>query len=299
MNAINYRVSLDMFDVSSQVTIKCKKGDSACKIHITLTKSGKIYNITEGCSATFSGKKADGNFVYDNCTIEGNTIVYDFTSSIIEDGSCQITACEGNVDCEVALFNDKGEQLTSPRFVLVVDGTVYNGEEILSTPDTNVLKELIVEANELIDEMKAKLEIEVDQAYNPGSENAQSGKAVAEALTNHYTKDEVDDVVSNAGGNVDLNNYYTKDEVDNLDAVKYVNVYSNSTNIASPDDNTNIFLLDAGIISVDNGRIVEVGSPVNAKDAATKGYVDGLVGDIETALDELHNYAQAIIGGAE
>lgn len=31
----------------------------------------------------------------------------------------------------------------------------------------------------------------------------------------------------------------------------------------------------------------------------TKDEIDNTVGDIETALDELHNYAQAIIGGAE
>ena len=39
----------------------------------------------------------------------------------------------------------------------------------------------------------------VDQTYNPESENAQSGKAVAEALKT---------------ANVDLSNYYTKPEID-------------------------------------------------------------------------------------
>lgn len=40
----------------------------------------------------------------------------------------------------------------------------------------------------------------VDQEFNPESKNAQSGKAVAEALKTV---------------NVDLSNYYTKDEIDN------------------------------------------------------------------------------------
>ena len=34
-------------------------------------------------------------------------------------------------------------------------------------------------------------------------------------------------------------------------------------------------------------------------DYYTKDEIDAKIGDIETALDELHNYAQAIIGGAE
>ena len=36
-------------------------------------------------------------------------------------------------------------------------------------------------------------------------------------------------------------------------------------------------------------RIVNVKDPVNAQDAATKGYVDGLVGDVESALDAINN----------
>jgi hypothetical protein len=156
MNVINYRVSLDMLDVLSQTTIKAKKGDSACKIHITLAKNGKIYKISEGCHATFSAKKSDGNFIYDNCTIEGDTIVYDFASSIDENGVCQVSACEGTVECEVALF--KGvEQLTSPRFTLVIDGTVYNGEEIVSSPEVGVLKDLINETEATVQNIETKL----------------------------------------------------------------------------------------------------------------------------------------------
>lgn len=143
MNAIIYRVSLDMLATLSQVTIKAKKGDSACKIHITLTKNGKIYKISEGCHATFNAKKSDGNFIYNRCTIEGDTIVYDFSSSIDEDGICQVSACEGNVECEVTLYDANGKQLTSSRFILFIDGTVYNGEEIVSSPQTDAFKELI------------------------------------------------------------------------------------------------------------------------------------------------------------
>ena len=157
MNVINYRVSLDMFDVLSQTTIKAKKRDSACKIHITLTDHGKIYTISEGCYATFTAKKADGNFIYDRCTIEGNTIVYDFTSSIDENGVCQVTACEGIAECEVTLYNANGEQLTSPRFSMMVDSVVYNGEEIISTPESDVLRGLIKEANDTVNEIETKL----------------------------------------------------------------------------------------------------------------------------------------------
>jgi hypothetical protein len=158
MKAIKYRVSLDMFETMSQTKIKAKKGDSACEIHIALTEHGKIYKISNGCFATFTAKKADGNFIYDNCTIEGDNIVYDFSSSIDENGICQISACEGIVECEVTLYKSNGEQLTSPRFSLYIDSVVYNGEEIMSSPETDVLKELIVDANNAIKDMESALE---------------------------------------------------------------------------------------------------------------------------------------------
>ena len=248
MNVINYRVSLDMFDTLSQITIKAKKGDSACKIHITLTKNGSIYKIGEGCHATFNAKKADGNFVYNSCTIEGDTIVYDFTSSVDEDGICQISAYEGAVDCEVTLFKDN-EQLTSPRFTLVIDGTVYNGEEIASTPQSDILKELINEANDTVNEIETKLangdfvgekgdkgdkgdpftyedfteeqlaglkgdpgkDAVTDQTYNPESENAQSGKAVNEAIKESETK--ANNTFANALKGKASGQYITLDDV--------------------------------------------------------------------------------------
>ena len=40
-------------------------------------------------------------------------------------------------------------------------------------------------------------------------------------------------------------------------------------------------------------------APTTDLECANKKYVDDLTGDIGSALDELHNYAQAIIGGAE
>lgn len=150
MNHIHYKLILDMFETVSQKTIKAKKGDTACSVHITLTERGKIYQIPDGCRATFSAKKADGNFLYneETCRIEDNTIVYDFTK--------QTTACEGNVECEVILY--KGDkQLTAPCFTLFVDGVVYNGEEIISSPEADALKDLVEDANKAFSDLTEQM----------------------------------------------------------------------------------------------------------------------------------------------
>jgi hypothetical protein len=136
MQKIKYRISLDMLEVASQTTIKAKKGDTACSIVMTLTENGKIYHIADGCRAIFSGKKADGNYLFngETCRIEDNAIIYDFTE--------QTVSMEGVVQCEVVLYKDD-EQLTTPRFNLLVDETVYNPDAIVSTPEADALKGFI------------------------------------------------------------------------------------------------------------------------------------------------------------
>ena len=284
MNDINYRVSLDMFDVQSQTTIKAKKGDSACKINITLTKHGKIYKIGEGCYATFNAKKSDGNFIYDNCTIEGDTIVYDFKSSIDENGTCQVTACEGSTECEVTLYKDS-EQLTSPRFTLAVDGTVYNGEEIASTPESNVLRELINEANETVNEIETKLEngefngkdAVTDQSYSATSENAQSGKAVAEAVEQLMPK--VLPACSEWYDQILVIKDIQHDENGEL-SYKY-----STFPIDQQHEGTSGGLEEPYCIPIRNyNACLTTNYPSDKYDCTNKAYVDGLVGDIETLL---------------
>ena len=143
MERIKYRISLDMFEVATQTTIKAKKGDTACSIHITLTENGKIYNITDGCYAVFSAKKPNDDHIYnsDTCYIKDNVIIYDFTE--------QTASCEGVVECEVILFKD-GQKLTSPCFNLVVDGTVYNGEEIVSSTSIDVFEQMVEEIKDRV-----------------------------------------------------------------------------------------------------------------------------------------------------
>ena len=165
-----------MLEVASQTTIKAKKGDTACSIVMTLTENGKIYHIADGCRAVFSGKKSDGNYLFngETCRIEDNTIIYDFTE--------QTVAIEGVVECEVILYKDN-EQLTTPRFNILVGATVYNGEEIVSTPEADALKEFIEESenrvNSIVEESENVIEEvgEVHRNSNQHFANAIKGTA--------------------------------------------------------------------------------------------------------------------------
>ena len=132
-----------------------------------------------------------------------------------------------------------------------------------------------------------------DQTYNADSENAQSGKAVAQAVNGRIPKITCQPhtvgfkrAIALTAGECDGTLHGTDDE-------DYVTV-----DIA-PYDTAELPWLYGEIATYGNGGRLNANTPIDDFDCANKAYVDDIVGDIETALDELHNYAQAIIGGAE
>lgn len=100
-----------------------------------------------------------------------------------------------------------------------------------------------------------------DQSYSATSENAQSGKAVTEAL----------------------NSYAAKSYVDNLDCVQSIERGLQNgvgyTSIMSPDGNCYIEIYDDGTISTDGNRLIYVPTPKDDTDAVNKSYVDEMCGN--------------------
>lgn len=121
-----------------------------------------------------------------------------------------------------------------------------------------------------------------DQTYNPQSENAQSGIAVDQALEpyKYLQKD--------GGG-------YTN--IDLLSS-KHLEVAENHVVVLPTADR---FLSEVPVflnngVNISGETFVET-EPTTEYSIATKGYVDGLVGDIETALDNIIAIQNELIGG--
>jgi hypothetical protein len=138
MNYTDYRISLDIFKTASQAVLPVKQGDTAYRLCISITANGSPYRITEGCYALFTAKKPDENFINNECTIENNVIYYQLTP--------QTTAAIGVVECEIVLYDSNDEQLATPHFSILVDAKAYNGEEIESSSEVNMLEDLIEES---------------------------------------------------------------------------------------------------------------------------------------------------------
>ena len=131
-----YKISLDIHEHGSHVSLKAKKGDTGRLLYITLMDGRNPYVITDECRAVFTAKKADGNIVFNDCSIIGNTISYEFTP--------QTTSVVGKADCEIKLYGAENKLLTSASFTLLVEDTVYNeGDQVESAKEVSALTALI------------------------------------------------------------------------------------------------------------------------------------------------------------
>lgn len=160
MNDSIKRISLDIHKASSGETVNAKRGDTGRTIHISLVDGGVPYTISKDCYAVFTAKKPDGKTVYNNCTIENNTIIYEITE--------QTVAVEGKVNSEIKLYGADDKLITSAKFTILVYGTVYNeGDEIESSAEFSALTKLVGEAR---------------QATNEANEAAQKAAHTAKSL---------------------------------------------------------------------------------------------------------------------
>ncbi len=257
---------------------------------------------------------------------------YESVTSLAEMAKSNALAAEETNKALKLLAADVEEKLKNGEFdgVGVETAEIINDELIITYTDGTVQNLGNVKGDkgpqgEKGDKGDAGKDAVTDQTYNAESENAQSGKAVAEALTNHYTKDECNNTFAqfdsriNDAANIGIavdhkleENYYTKDEVNNLACVRNTYEEAEYFSINAPNQDQYIDLYNDGDIDINadghnidiNGaKIICVATPEDDTDAATKGYVDdavaNAVGSIDSALTELHNYAQALIEGGK
>lgn len=130
MNNANYRISLDIHDTASQVTLSARKGETGRTIYASLTERGRPYEITEGCQAEFVCVRPNGRKLKNECVIEGNVIRYDLTMATV--------STAGIAECEFRLMDASGALLTSPRFWLEVWATIYTEGDAVDSEIANM-----------------------------------------------------------------------------------------------------------------------------------------------------------------
>lgn len=171
MNDSIFRISLDIHEHGSQAVLNVKKTDTGRKLYITLRAGGTPYIIEDDCYAVFKATKPDGSILYNACTIENNEIIYEFTE--------QTCTAVGRCRCEIALYGLDDKLITSPRFALLVDGTIYPDEFVVSTDEFSALAKQISDSLESTGAANKAAQNAVESA-NRANEAAEDANQAAE-----------------------------------------------------------------------------------------------------------------------
>lgn len=172
------RITLNLQETNTLVSVKAKRGDTGRRLLIHLSDGSIPYAIDRDCYAVFTARKSDGNKIYNPCSIENNVIVYAFTE--------QTCTAAGTMHCEIKLYGGDKKLITSACFLITVYDTVYrDGDEVSSEGEMNTLDALISDATSLISEVEQKLEngeLKGDAYVLTEEDRAEIAASVLEAL---------------------------------------------------------------------------------------------------------------------
>ena len=135
MERTEHKITLDVHKTVSTTSVSVKKGDTAHRLLIILSEGGYPYHIGEDCTAVFSAVKPDGTTIWNDCTISGDVVIYDFTE--------QTTAALGVTNCEIQIYDPNGALLTGASFLLLVEEGASNRSAVVSSDEFSMLSTMV------------------------------------------------------------------------------------------------------------------------------------------------------------
>jgi lysophospholipase L1-like esterase len=167
MAKITQNISVEVSKPNFFAAIVAKQYDSGSRyLKATFIHDSKVVQIPNTSTTTINAKRSDGEEKsFAGKVNNDNTVTVPLASWMLE--------LVGTVKCDISVLGTDGSKLTSTTFVLEVQEASCESGDISSDENYNVLIKLIEDVGK----------ITPDQTYKPTSEQAQSGKAVAEAIS--------------------------------------------------------------------------------------------------------------------
>ena len=257
MNFSNYRLSLDIHETESGLSLRAKKGDTIRKIYVTLMDGGVPYRITQDCTAAFTARKPDNSIIFNDALIENNAIVYELTP--------QTTSAAGQVRCEVRLYGGDGRLITSPRFFLDVDDTVFTeGDEVVSEDEYTILEDALAKVDQAVKDAEDKVD-RIAADFQTKVDNGEFTDAVSNAFL-HKSGGTMSGPINMGGNKITGLGNPTSDR----DAVpkSYADDIKETAEAALPKAGGTM----TGAIAMGGNKITGLGTPANDGDAVPKSY---------------------------
>ena len=163
MERINYRITLDAFKNGVQRTLQgFETSDKMSRrISITLMAGGDTYDIPFDHVTAVMYVTCDGVVSVNDCTIDGNAIIYDVLPEDI--------AVEGITEMQLKLIEGRldgaREVLLSPKFALEVNESNASDEGAENTPTFTALETAIVKAQNVYDTRITGVEVDDDCTF--------------------------------------------------------------------------------------------------------------------------------------
>lgn len=157
---ITQPLSLD-FCKSEFKTIKAKQYDKNSRfIKITCTENGKVKTLNTSAKCVFKMLTPDGRAIYDDAIIEANgSILVELTETAL--------AYSGTGEAEINLFDlDSKALLSTKKFNIDIDGSVYPNDTVIATPEFNALTNMIFDVNESIETVNGFKDAENERKEN-------------------------------------------------------------------------------------------------------------------------------------
>lgn len=155
MNTIIKHIILDV-SINKYVSVLVKENDiNTRKIIAKITDNGKPYPMRSTITPRFKCYKEDGTIVFNDCTkLDNGDIEIDVTE--------QITACAGQHDCEIDLYDGGTAQvLHTMNFTINVKKSVCSNDDIVSSNEFLALENALIK----LDSIARITETEIDALF--------------------------------------------------------------------------------------------------------------------------------------
>lgn len=119
-------ITLDLQEPGLREAIHVKKSDNGRVLQVILQDGGLSYSPGERIRAALTARKPGGSLVYQECSSDGGSLCLPITA--------QLTQEPGQVDCELKLYDAQDVHLTTGRFSLLVEDTLYHDGDEVETP---------------------------------------------------------------------------------------------------------------------------------------------------------------------
>lgn len=143
MKPITYKLRLDAYTNECQAKIHAKQFDTGTRnLSVVLVlDDGAPYDMEGVAGATLYAKRPDGLTTLAAAEIEAGEIKLTIPSSIF--------SAQGTAECELTLYDADSNQLTSPRFDVIVEDSLYDENAVTASNDFTALIQKISEVERL------------------------------------------------------------------------------------------------------------------------------------------------------